>query len=117
MSITAEREEVVDFAQGYLPPTKSAYLAATADVDLKSGPVSAQTGTIQAGYIAEQGMTLLEFATPEETIDNIYLALLSRKATADEKELLKSVVAENSVTNKGDALWAALNTRQFYFIQ
>ena len=68
MSITAEREEVVDFAQGYLPPTKSAYLAATADVDLKSGPVSAQTGTIQAGYIAEQGMTLLEFATPEETI-------------------------------------------------
>jgi polar amino acid transport system substrate-binding protein len=68
MSITDEREEVVDFAQGYLPPTKSAYLAATADVDLKSGPVSAQTGTIQASYIAEQGMTLVEYATPEETI-------------------------------------------------
>ena len=68
MSITDEREEVLDFSQGYLPPTKSAYLAATADVDLKSGPVSAQTGTIQAGYVAEQGMTLLEFATPEETV-------------------------------------------------
>lgn len=68
MSITAEREEVIDFSQGYLPPTKSAYLAATADVDLKSGPVAAQTGTIQAGYVAEQGMTLVEYATPEETI-------------------------------------------------
>jgi len=68
MSITDEREEVIDFSQGYLPPTKSAYLAATADVDLKSGPVAAQTGTIQAGYVAEQGMTLLEFATPEETV-------------------------------------------------
>jgi hypothetical protein len=61
--------------------------------------------------------SLRKAATPDETIDTIYLALFSRKATADEKELLKSVVADNSVTNKGDALWAALNTRQFYFIQ
>ncbi len=68
MSITDEREEVIDFSQGYIPPASSAYLAATADVDLKSGPIAAQTGTIQAGYIAEQGMTLVEYATPEETI-------------------------------------------------
>jgi polar amino acid transport system substrate-binding protein len=68
MSITDEREEIVDFAQGYLPPTKSAYLAASADVDLKSGPVAAQTSTIQAGYIADSGMSLVEFATPEETV-------------------------------------------------
>ncbi len=61
--------------------------------------------------------SLRKAATPDETIDTIYLALFSRKASADEKELLKSVVADNSVTNKGDALWAALNTRQFYFIQ
>ena len=68
MSITDEREEVVDFAQGYYPPTKSAYLATAPDVDLKSGPVAAQTGTIQAAYIAEQGMMLVEYATPEETV-------------------------------------------------
>ena len=30
--------------------------------------IAAQTGTIQAGYIAESGATLVEFATPEETI-------------------------------------------------
>ena len=30
--------------------------------------IAAQTGTIQAGYVAETGATLLEFATPDETI-------------------------------------------------
>mgnify|MGYP000940182968 FL=1 len=55
--------------------------------------------------------------TPDQTIDSIYLALFSRKATAEEKELLMPVVGKNNVTNKGDALWAVLNTRQFYFIQ
>jgi len=55
--------------------------------------------------------------TADQTIDSIYLALFSRKATDEEKELLKQVVDKNTVTNKGDALWAVLNTRQFYFIQ
>jgi hypothetical protein len=55
--------------------------------------------------------------TTEETIDTIYLSLFSRKATSEEKALLVPVVEGNGVTGKGDALWAALNTRQFYFIQ
>jgi len=68
MSITDEREEVIDFSQGYLPAASSAYLALSADTDLMSGPVAAQTGTIQAAFIAENGMTLVEYATPEETV-------------------------------------------------
>jgi len=68
MSITDEREEVVDFSQGYLKATPSAYLAMSADTDLMSGPVAAQTGTIQAAFVAENGMTLVEYATPEETV-------------------------------------------------
>ncbi len=68
MSITDEREEVIDFSQGYLPPASSAYLALSADTDLMSGPVAAQTGTIQASFVAENGMTLVEYATPEETV-------------------------------------------------
>ena len=68
MSITDEREEVIDFSQGYLPPASSAYLALSPDTDLMSGPVSAQTGTIQASFIAENGMQLVEYATPEETV-------------------------------------------------
>ena len=68
MSITPEREEVVNFSQGYLPPASSAYLALSPDADLMSGPVAAQTGTIQASFIAENGMQLVEYATPEETV-------------------------------------------------
>ena len=68
MSITAERDEVIDFTQDYYPPTESAYVAAMEGVDVAGGVISAQTSTIQAGYVAESGATLVEFATPEETI-------------------------------------------------
>jgi polar amino acid transport system substrate-binding protein len=68
MSITEERDAVIDFTQNYTPPDPSAYLAMSEDVDLESGVIAAQTGTIQAGYIAETGATLLEFATPDESI-------------------------------------------------
>jgi hypothetical protein len=53
----------------------------------------------------------------DETIDTIYLALMSRKATDEEKTLLRPVVEGKGITGKGDALWAVLNTRQFFFIQ
>ncbi len=68
MSITDERDEVIDFTQDYFPPTASAYVAAMEGVDLDGGVVAAQTATIQAGFIAESGATLVEFATPEETV-------------------------------------------------
>lgn len=68
MSITEEREEIIDFSANYFPPAASAYVGASADADIAGGVVSAQVGTIQAGYIAESGATLLEFATPDETI-------------------------------------------------
>ncbi|ASM71636.1 MULTISPECIES: transporter substrate-binding domain-containing protein [Roseobacteraceae] len=68
MSITDERDEVIDFTQDYFPPTASAYVAAAEGVDVNDAIVAAQTATIQAGYIAESGATLVEFATPEETV-------------------------------------------------
>ncbi|QEE35106.1 transporter substrate-binding domain-containing protein [Octadecabacter sp. SW4] len=68
MSVTDERDEVIDFTQEYTPADPTSFLALSADVDPASGVIAAQTGTIQAGYIAEQGWMLVEFATPEETI-------------------------------------------------
>lgn len=68
MSITAERDEVIDFTQAYTPPDPSAYAAMSADVDPSSAVVAAQATTIQAAFVAEQGWTLVEFATPEETV-------------------------------------------------
>jgi polar amino acid transport system substrate-binding protein len=68
MSITPERDEVIDFTQNYFPPSASAYVATSGDVDLEDGVIAAQVNTLQADYIAESGATLLEFATYDETI-------------------------------------------------
>ena len=68
MSITDERDQIIDFTQNYLPPASSLYLAMSEDADLAGGVIAAQTNTIQAGYIATTGATLLEFATPDETV-------------------------------------------------
>ncbi|MES0825202.1 transporter substrate-binding domain-containing protein [Ruegeria sp. SCP11] len=68
MSITDERDEVIDFTQNYTPPDPSAYVAMSDGVDLAGGVIAAQTGTIQAGYVAESGATLVEYANPEETL-------------------------------------------------
>jgi polar amino acid transport system substrate-binding protein len=67
MSVTDEREEVIDFTQAYTPSDPTLYMA-IGDYS-GGGVVAAQTGTIQAGYLAElDGVTLVEFATPDETV-------------------------------------------------
>lgn len=94
MSITEERDKVIDFTQNYFPPASSSYVALSADADLKGGVISAQTSTIQAGYVAESGATLLEYPTPDETIAAV------RNGEADavfaDKDYLAPIVAESN---------------------
>jgi polar amino acid transport system substrate-binding protein len=68
MSITDERKEKIDFTTNYTQPDPSAYLALSEGVDVATGVIAAQASTIQASYVAQSGATLIEFATPEETI-------------------------------------------------
>jgi polar amino acid transport system substrate-binding protein len=93
MSITDERKEVIAFTQNYYPPSASAYAGATADVDVAGGVIAAQTGTIQAGHVAASGATLLEFASPDETVAAV------RNGEADavfaDQEFLAPIVAES----------------------
>ncbi len=93
MSITDERSQVIDFSQNYLPPTTSSYLAQSAAVDIKTAVVSAQVSTIHAGHVAESGATLLEFATPDETVAAV------RNGEADavfgDTEFLAPIAAES----------------------
>ncbi|HSF64475.1 MAG TPA: transporter substrate-binding domain-containing protein [Paracoccaceae bacterium] len=100
MSITEERDKVIDFTQNYIPPAASAYMALSADADIKGGVVAAQVGTIQAGYVAESGATLLEFATPDETVAAV------RNGEADavfaDKDFLAPILAESG----GQFAWA-----------
>ena len=99
MSITEERAKVISFTQNYFPPASSAYVALSADANLK-GVISAQTNTIQAGHIAASGATLVEFATPDETIAAV------RNGEADavfaDKDFLKPIVEESG----GALVWA-----------
>lgn len=69
MSITDEREEVIDFTQAYIPPTPSLFMGTDEGITLEGAVIAAQTNTIQAGYVAGlEGVTLVEFATPDETV-------------------------------------------------
>jgi polar amino acid transport system substrate-binding protein len=95
MSITDERDEVIDFTANYTQPDPSAYLALDgADVDFEGGVIAAQAGTIQAAHIASSGATLVEFATPDETI----AAVRSGEADAvlADKAYLQPIAEENA---------------------
>ena len=95
MSITAERAEVIDFTQNYTQPDPSAYLALAdnSGLDLGAAVLAAQTNTIQAAFVAESGATLVEFATPDETI----AAVRSGEADAvlADKSYLQPIADEN----------------------
>jgi polar amino acid transport system substrate-binding protein len=94
MSITDERDEVIDFTQNYTPPDPSAYVAMSDSVDVETGVIAAQTGTLQAGYVAESDAALIEFATPEETLAAV------RNGEADavlaDKSFLAPIVDEDA---------------------
>ncbi|MBL4749051.1 MAG: transporter substrate-binding domain-containing protein [Amylibacter sp.] len=69
MSITAERDEVIDFTSEYFPADPSSYVAlAGAGAEATTGTVAAQTATIQASYVASSDATVVEYATMEDTI-------------------------------------------------
>lgn len=100
MSITEERDKIIDFTQNYFPPAASAYAALSADADVTGGVIAAQVNTIQAAYVAESGATLLEFATPDETVAAV------RNGEADavfaDKDYLADIVQESG----GQLVWA-----------
>lgn len=69
MSITDEREKVIDFSIGYFPPEPSAFVALSGhEIDFNNDIFTAQTATIQASYLADKGVELIEFPSPDQTI-------------------------------------------------
>jgi polar amino acid transport system substrate-binding protein len=95
MSITDERDEVIDFTQEYVPSDPSSYMAlAGASADIVSGVIAAQTSTIQASYIASSGATVVEFATPDETVAAVRSGEVD--AVLADRAFLADIVAESN---------------------
>ena len=95
MSITAERDKVIDFTQEYFPPDPSAYVGLKGATEkARTGVVAAQKATIQASHIASSKGTVVEFASPDETV----AAVRSGEADAvlADKSFLDPIVKESN---------------------
>lgn len=111
MSITDARDEVIDFSDPYTQPDPSSYVAMS-EIDPASSVIAAQAGTIQASHIASmEGATLVEFATPEETVAAVKNgeadAVLADKAFLEpiaEAEADLSIVGEDVLLGGGIGL-------------
>ena len=98
MSITAERDEVIDFTQPYFPPIPSVYIVlAGAGDEAVDGRVAAQVATIHADHLSESGATLIEYQRAEEVV----AAVLSGEADA---ALVDREFAHESMAENGDGL-------------
>ena len=98
MSITDERDEVIDFTQPYIPPSPSVYVAlAGAGDEAVAGRVAAQVATIQADYLSESGATLVEY----ELAEDVFSAVLRGEADAT---LVDIGFAHEYMTKSGEGL-------------
>ena len=94
MSITAERDEVIDFTQPYIPPIPSVYFAvAGAGDEVVSGTIAAQVATIHADYLSASGATFVEYELVGELIE----AVLSGEVDTAlvDREFAHTVIAEH----------------------
>ena len=98
MSITDERDEVIDFTQAYLPPTPSVYIALSgAGAEVVDGKVAAQVATIHSDYLSEVGAALVEYELAEELVE----AVLSGDVDA---ALVDREFAHETIAESGDSL-------------
>ena len=79
MSITDERDEIIDFTQPYIPPSPSVYVArAGAGEEAVTGTVAAQVATIQADYLSQSAAMLVQV----ELAEDVFSAVLAGEADA-----------------------------------
>ena len=98
MSITAERDEVIDFTQPYIPPIPSVYLAAAgAGDEVVDGKIAAQVATIHADHLAASGATFVEY----ELVGQLIEAVLSGEVDA---ALVDREFAHPGIAEHGDKL-------------
>ena len=70
MSITAEREELIDFTEAYYPPTPSVYVARSgAGDEAVRGTIGVTANTIYSDYFTEQGAPFVALDGSVDVVD------------------------------------------------
>lgn len=73
MSITAKRDEIIDFTEPYYPPTPSVYLAvAGAGDEAVQGRLGANANTIYSDYFTERGIAYIEFSGQDDRLEALF---------------------------------------------
>jgi hypothetical protein len=56
-------------------------------------------------------------ATPDEKIDSLFLSIMNRKPTENEKAIAKREIESAGSEAFPNMVWALINTREFIFVQ
>lgn len=98
MSITDERDEIIDFTRPYIPPIPSVYLALKgAGDEAAHGKIAAQVATIHSDYLQEIGSYFVEYDLAEDLVE----AVLNAEVDA---ALVDREFAHDNVTANQDRL-------------
>lgn len=98
VTITAERDAVIDFTQPYLPPGAAVFVAAAgAGEGVVRGTVGAQVATIFAAYLSDSTAIVREYPTTPELVE----AVLGGELDA---ALVSQAVAQEAVALHGEEL-------------
>jgi hypothetical protein len=61
--------------------------------------------------------TVKDETKPDERVTTIFLTILSRRPTTEERAMALAEIKENGPAGYGNVIWALVNTREFLFIQ
>jgi len=80
---------------------------------MMNGPIMPQI----LGTYSPVMMGVRKATYPDDQVETVYLAILSRKPTQKEQDIWRAAVERNEVSGIEDLIFALLNTQQFLFIQ
>jgi hypothetical protein len=61
--------------------------------------------------------TMDKVNNPADKVETVFLSILSRRPTLQEKDIAKSEINANAEEGYSNMIWALINTREFMFVQ